>query len=379
MRTSYLSSTTPPLCLLAMMLLPHSQAGLPSEKRHALKVIHSYLDHPEVACIMLANSNMDAAKLNRCMQVSQRAATEMDLLALAEGCLLSRESLVSSSAPPPSRERLRGLCRAFQELQKDSACWAPHPPRSNGSAGLFHQRDFVYLLRNLRRQMELAAAQGVAFNEAMPFSGDMLLSALRRNFGGVSELSFSLLASRFLLGCGFSELAARSELLSLHTVASLRESLADAVEPGEDPNTAAFRHILLLDPTDVEVSIGVLFELGLIKDRTSTIAVTLSEFSADSTDLQRSQAVAAIKTAAERGQTVFLTNPSAIASSIFDLLNKHYLKLTIMDEHRVAHDRYFANIAIGSFSRLCSVHPGKSNPALLLHRSHSFSRVPIKM
>jgi hypothetical protein len=39
------------------------EAGLPTERRHALKVIHHYLDHAEVACVMLANSNMDAAKL----------------------------------------------------------------------------------------------------------------------------------------------------------------------------------------------------------------------------------------------------------------------------------------------------------------------------
>jgi hypothetical protein len=31
------------------------EAGLPAERRHALKVIHEYLDHAEVACVMLAN------------------------------------------------------------------------------------------------------------------------------------------------------------------------------------------------------------------------------------------------------------------------------------------------------------------------------------
>lgn len=133
---------------------------MPSEKRHALKVIHSYLDHPEVgrqcyilcalpvtvlfflqvACILLANSNMDAAKLNRCLQVSQGAASEMDLLALTEGCLLASDARATSEyAPPPSRSRLLGLCRAFQEVQSDPACWAPHVPRSNAFAGLFHQ------------------------------------------------------------------------------------------------------------------------------------------------------------------------------------------------------------------------------------------------
>lgn len=47
------------------MLVFLDEAGLPVERHEALKVIHEYLDHPEVACIMLANSNLDAAKLVR--------------------------------------------------------------------------------------------------------------------------------------------------------------------------------------------------------------------------------------------------------------------------------------------------------------------------
>ena len=97
-------------------------------------------------------------------QVTQGSASETDLLALAEGCLLTAAHHAAASdsatagamrdeakddddesAAPPSRHRLRGLCRAFQELQRDGRYWAPHAPRENGAAGLFHQRDFVYL------------------------------------------------------------------------------------------------------------------------------------------------------------------------------------------------------------------------------------------
>lgn len=232
------------------------------------------------------------------------------------------------------------------------------PPRlcRNSIPLLSLQRDFVYLLRNIRRQVDRAAAMGVAIDDTTPFSEEMLLSALRRNFGGITESAFALLATKFLQRCGFVD-DAKPSMLSLQTVATLRESLHDVVDAGEDPNMAAFRHILLLDPTDVEVSLGVLFELGLITDRSSTCVVTLPEFASDASDLLRSQAVASIKSAAEAGQTVLLTNPAPIASSIFDLLNKHYLKLTVMDDHRVAHVKYYANIAIGSYSRLCAVSP----------------------
>ncbi len=50
---------------------------------------------------MLANSNLDAANLNRTLQVLQGTASEMDLLALAEGLLttaLQDAALQSSSA-----------------------------------------------------------------------------------------------------------------------------------------------------------------------------------------------------------------------------------------------------------------------------------------
>ena len=46
-----------------VMLVILDEAGLPPERHEALKAIHEYLDHPKVACIMLANSNLDAAKV----------------------------------------------------------------------------------------------------------------------------------------------------------------------------------------------------------------------------------------------------------------------------------------------------------------------------
>jgi hypothetical protein len=66
-----------------------------------------------------------------------------------------------------------------------------------------------------------------------------------------------------------------------------------------------------------------LYELGLL-DRRSTEEVNLSDFSADASERSHSAAVAKIKNAASKGYKVLLTNAAPIASSIFDLLNKHY-------------------------------------------------------
>jgi hypothetical protein len=102
----------------------------------------------------------------------------------------------------------------------------------------------------------------------------------------------------------------------------------------------------------------MVFELPGLLDHATTDVITLSDYSDDTSDLQRSQAVASIKAAAEAGRTVLLTNAAPIASSIFDLLNRHYLKTTKVDQASgKVIVRYYANIAIGSYSRLCSVDP----------------------
>jgi hypothetical protein len=95
------------------------------------------------------------------------------------------------------------------------------------------------------------------FDPEAPFDHKMLLEGLRRNFGGVSEDAFGLLAQRFLGGCGFSAEAAAHTLPTLNTLETLRESLSDHMDAGDDPNTAGYRHVLLLDPTDVEASVGM--------------------------------------------------------------------------------------------------------------------------
>ena len=351
------------------------------------------MDHPEVACIMLANSNLDAAKLNRCLQVTQRAASEADLLALARGCLcripaapdadlldlppqpLSREETVGALATHAAvtvmeRELLLSrLCRAFKLVQSDPQCWLPHAPRLTGVAGageeaevcgIFHQRDFVYLLRYMKRYRDReAAATGRTLAEvdiwAAPFSLESLLAGLRRNFGGVTEAAFTRIAGIFLRECGFDR-AGAAAAATLGTVSTLRESLGDTLGPADDPNVSAFRHVLLLDPTDVDVAKDLLFELGLL-DRKCTVSLLLSEFSDDAALLRRSEAVASIKEAAEKGHTVLLSNAGPIASSVFDLLNRHFTVVATRGRDGAVVKTHYAQVAVGSFSRPVAVHP----------------------
>ena len=81
--------------------------------------------------------------------------------------------------------------------------------------------------------------------------------------------------------------------------------------------------------------------------------ITLSDFNDDGSELARWAAVARIAEAAEEGRTVILVNAAPIASAIFDLLNRRYTRLVVAS----GDERHYANVAFGSYSRPCIVHP----------------------
>ena len=146
-----------------------------------------------------------------------------------------------------------------------------------------HVSYFLSSLRNLRREIDRAIEKGANVDPMCPFSSkvcplvtaftlqaqeqwhpssfylQMLMTSLRRNFGGVSEAAFGQLTTRFLDDCGF-EAERKSGAVgsqALDTVSTLYQSLNDKLDADDDPNTAAYRHVLLLDPTDVEVTVGM--------------------------------------------------------------------------------------------------------------------------
>lgn len=43
------------------------EAGLPSEARESLKVVHAYLDKPNIGFVAISNNALDPAKMNRCV------------------------------------------------------------------------------------------------------------------------------------------------------------------------------------------------------------------------------------------------------------------------------------------------------------------------
>lgn len=138
---------------------------------------------------------------------------------------------------------------------------------------------------------------------------------------------------------------------------ALKESLAEKIEDESDPNTAPFRYILVLDPTDNEVALSLLFDRHLCS-ATETDVCHVADFPEDASELARSNVVLQVKNAMATGRTVILVNAMPISTSFYDVLNRHFDVLPVQSgDPTKRRFEYFANIAVGSFSRPCFVHP----------------------
>jgi hypothetical protein len=220
------------------------EATLPVQAAAALKVTHFYLENPEVATIMLTNRTLDAAKTNRCVQVVQREVSRDDMTSLCEGCLF--DSVTSPPAPQRAGVRAgagaavstgrgrvslaQGLCRFFERVST-----MPDFELLPGKRA-FSQRDFVFLLRSLRRAVE-AQSPGVSLREAFDagVSFDTLMSALRRNFNGVSAAVFERVVEELLSCTGVDEpqlcTAEQAALMTTVSMEALRRRVVLSPQP----------------------------------------------------------------------------------------------------------------------------------------------------
>jgi hypothetical protein len=332
------------------------EVGLPKEKRQALKAMHDVLDNGKgVPVVLLSNKNLDAAKMSRCLQVMQTQPSQDDLLKLALGLLYDNKTESSLELVLPVSEeekrRIHGLCTAFSRINSLI-------PDERG----FHSRDFVYLLKYLRRSL-VAQQSGVRSEHwRVHFDASTLLEALRRNFQTVNPANFSIVANEFLLQCGLrSSVPSRhhekdlsptplDEGEQLHISPQVLNSLKASVEdshPDADPTTAPFRHTLLIDRSNCESAIDLLFSMNILDPgETKVLAMPSNDIDQNSVDI--SEALRQVKTAAENGFTMLLVNGDALYSALYDLLNKYY--------NSGGGNEYFCNINLGNVSSPVSVH-----------------------
>ena len=91
------------------------------------------------------------------------------------------------------------------------------------------------------------------------------------------------------------------------------------------------RHVLIIDHTQNEASVDLLFSHGLC-DSASTIVCRVGDFPWDSCDSVRNETVLRVKSAMEQGQMVVLVNSGPVQSCFYDVLNQQYSLLAIGDD-----------------------------------------------
>ena len=355
------------------------EAGLTKEKQAALKVIHYHMDHPIVGTVIVSNGPLDAAKMNRALQVNQSLPTTDDLKILTGSCLFSHENSEEDEnahhfGQPTnwakandrismkeyyrlSRNNLNlieSLCRSFEYCTRERNQFT-----STLGRDIFHLRDYVYLLRYLREK-----CCNPTFNLTTP----ALLRALERNLNGIDRDSFIKMVYAWFNSINQSQIESKrlplpkkSEFMS--SVELIKENLNFQLKEGDNPNIAAYRYLMIVDKTDSESSISLLYSLKII-DEKNTIVCRLSDFDNDVTDEAKALVVRKVRQAMKHGKTILLINSGPIETCFYDVFNRFFITTFGQDGEL----QYYANIAIGSQS---GVYPVHQNFKVILHMPYS--------
>jgi hypothetical protein len=209
---------------------------------------------------------------------------------------------------------------------------------------------------------------------SLDISPKTVLLSLEENFNGVKKEHFRELVRVFFgklrevsaLAASFADPLGDDYRTPLDV---LEHSLAyRSMEANMNESSARFK--LVIDETEDNSAARLLEMIGIVDPATTDI-FQLSDFELDNTDHEKSSVISAIKIAMERGRTVFLINCSAIHGSFYDLFNQHYLRREDKDHNFT----YYANVAIGSYSKPCRVHP---NFQCIVHlRASQLSKTPL--
>jgi hypothetical protein len=80
---------------------------------------------------------------------------------------------------------------------------------------------------------------------------------------------------------------------------------------------------MVIDPTDNETAIWLLFSLGIC-DRKHTQICYVADFVVDAVDVAQSEVILKVKHAMEVGETVIMINSKSINHCFYDVFNCYY-------------------------------------------------------
>ena len=149
------------------------EAGLPEHSHESLKILHSYLDNPQVSFVAISNTVLDASKTNRAITLF-RDPTELpeDLEVLATECLFE-----SAGCPPHNLKEhvdtIIHLHSAYTEAMTELKL-----------SKFFGLRDFIHFVQYIRYKCEQRGAD-LSLHQV----GQLVTESLERNFSGSQQFS----------------------------------------------------------------------------------------------------------------------------------------------------------------------------------------------
>jgi len=316
---------------LSTCVLFLDEASLIDEEKSPLKVMHKYLDKftkrddpkDNIGIIILSNKILDAAKTNRAMLlIHPETITNEDERSLVMGCLFNKTD--KESLDEKEKKIVSRLCRSYEKVNK----YAPK--------GFFHQRDFVYFLKQLNKEHFQKRID-------LPLA---LLNCLERNFGGIPHSNFKELAKEFF---EYLRLNPPASLETNNTIDALKRSLSEDLDDAQKPSDIIFRYSMLIDPSN-ESSLHILKEVGI-----EHTIVRVGGFGNDKSEESLVQVLSLIKSKMATETTLVLVNTEVIDPCFYELFNRYFILMPSREAN--AKTMYLSNVSFGTHSIHFEVHP----------------------
>ncbi|CAF3895204.1 unnamed protein product, partial [Rotaria sp. Silwood1] len=308
------------------------EASLPDEKKMILKVLHPYLDECKVAFVAIANKAFDAANANRMICIYRSLPSEDDQKILAYGCLglplEKRQAMINDRLD----KIIYGLCHGYRRILHSLDI--PH---------IFHDRDFIYMLRELRFELKnINNIEETSIGEITPQS---LLRALEDNFNGIRMEEFDKLVNIFAIAVeeqcpDFRILITEKQQIQRNSPTILHNSMKlDSIH-----RRLYGRYKLIIDESEDESAVRLLFQFGILdSDPNRTTIFRMPDFPDDiDNELRNVEILSNIKLCMETGKTILMINTGRIHGSLYDVFNQNFSIMSTEENRKI-----FSKVAIG--------------------------------
>ncbi|CAF4616349.1 unnamed protein product, partial [Rotaria sp. Silwood2] len=307
-------------------------ASLLDEKKMILNVLHPYLDECKVAFVAVANKAFDAANANRMICIYRSLPSEDDQKILAYGCLGLQLEKRQATIDDRLDKIIYGLCHGYRRI-----LYSPDIPH------IFHDRDFIYMLRELRFELtNVNEIEEISIGEITPRS---LLQALEDNFNGIRIEEFDKLVDIFITAVGeqcpdFRVLITEKQQIQRNIPTILHSSMK------LDPIRRRLygRYKLIIDESEDESAVRLLFQFGILdSDPNRTTVFRMPDFLDDiDNELRNVEILSNIKLCMETGKTILMINTGRIHGSLYDVFNQNFSIMATEDSRKI-----FSKVTIG--------------------------------